>query len=211
MTIKDITPRRCMCFFHGTSEPATMAPNEGSLRGRAADVLLAMGSDVSVEQVLAKFDVRFGDVQPSDKALQNFFTARQLPSKSVSVWGCRLEDLLSHVNDPDGVAAARSMLRSRYWSGLYSDQIRNALRHHFDEGADFETLLRQARMAEQEPGSNMAQSLSVQNQDKLDTIMQQLGEMTSKMQDLENKISETEGFPQVKNRNRVLMHLCLIM
>ena len=38
-----------------------------SLRGRAADVLLAMGSDVSVEQVLAKFDVRFGDVQPSDK------------------------------------------------------------------------------------------------------------------------------------------------
>ena len=86
------------------------------------------------------------------------------------------------------------MLRSRYWSGLYSDQIGNALRHHFDEGADFETLLRQAGMAEQEPGSNMAQSLSVQNQDKLDTIMQQLGEMTSKMQDLENKITETEGF-----------------
>ena len=49
-----------------------------SLRGRAADVLLAMGADVSVEQVLAKFDVRFGDVQPNDKALEHFFSARHL-------------------------------------------------------------------------------------------------------------------------------------
>ena len=137
-----------------------------SLRGRAADVLLAMGADASVEQVLAKFDVRFGDVQPSDKALEHFFSARQLPSESVSVWGCRLEDLLSHVTDPSGVAAARSMLRSRYWSGLYSDQIKNALRHHFDDGADFEVLLRQARMAEQEPDRMSAQqSQSLQNQD----------------------------------------------
>ena len=58
-----------------------------SLRGRAADGLLAMGSDVSVEQVLAKFDIRFGDVRPCDRTLEQFFSARQLPTESVSVWG----------------------------------------------------------------------------------------------------------------------------
>ena len=157
-----------------------------SLRGRAADVLLAMGSNVSVEQVLAKFDVRFGDVRPSDRTLEQFFTARQLPNESVSAWGCRLEDLLSQVNDPDGAVAARAMLRSRYWSGLYSDQIRNALRHHFDEGIDFEALLRQARIAEQEP-CRMATQQGVYSldQDKLDTLMQQLKALVSKVQKLE--------------------------
>ena len=85
------------------------------------------------------------------------------------------------------------MLRSRYWSGLYSDQIKNALRHHFDDGADFEVLLRQARMAEQEPDRMSAQqSQSLQNQDKLDIIMQQLSEMNSKMQEMETKLVEFE-------------------
>ena len=101
--------------------------------------------------------------------------------------------MLSQVRDPDGVAAAKSMLRSRYWSGLYSDQIRNALQHHFDEGADFEALLRQARIAEQEPcNSTTYQSLLAQNQDKFDTIMQQLIELNSKVKEVEAKMSETE-------------------
>ena len=97
------------------------------------------------------------------------------------------------MRDPDGVAAAKSMLRSRYWSGLYSDQIRNALRYHFDEGADFETLLRQARISVQEPcNSTTYQSLLGQNQDKFDIIMQQLIELNSKVTELEAKMSETE-------------------
>ena len=160
-----------------------------SLHGRAADALLAMGSNVSVEQVLARVDVRFGDVRPSDRTLQQFFTARQLTNESVSAWGCRLEDLLSQVNDPDGAVAARSMLRSQYWSGLYSDQIRNALRHHFDEGIDFEALLSQARIAEQEP-CMMATQQGVYSldQDKLDTLIQQLKALVSKVQKLENHV-----------------------
>ena len=194
----NIQPHDGVCvLFLDTSNPQQWRPMRDqealimnsvrrSLRGRAADVLLAMGSNVSVEQVLAKFDVRFGDVRPSDRTLEQFFTARQLPNESVSAWGCRLEDLLSQVNDPDGAVAARAMLRSRYWSGLYSDQIRNALRHHFDEGIDFEALLRQARIAEQEP-CRMATQQGVYSldQDKLDTLMQQLKALVSKVQKLE--------------------------
>ena len=66
------------------------------------------------------------------------------------------------------------------------------IKHHFDEGADFEALLRQARIAEQEPcNSATHQSLLGQNQDKFDTIMQQLIELNSKVKELEAKMSET--------------------
>ena len=164
-----------------------------SLRGRAADVLLAMGSEVSVQQLLEKFDVRFGDVRPSDMTLEQFFTARQLPAESVSAWGCRLEDLLSRVTDSRSAAAARTMLRSRYWSGLYSDKIRNALRHHYDEGANFEALLRQARITEQEPsGATVQQAVTSQSHDKLDAILKQLTELTTRVQTLETKLAGLE-------------------
>ena len=161
-----------------------------SLCGRAADVLLAMGSDVNVRQILEKFDVRFGDVFPNDVTLEQFFTARQLPSESMAAWGCRLEELLSQVRDPSSVSAASSMLRSRYWSGIYSDRFWNALRHHFDDGADFESLLKYARIAEQEPSSAIAQqSVAGTQHDKLDQILAQLKDLNARVQELEMKCS----------------------
>ena len=57
-------------------EAIVMTNVRRSPRGRAADVLLAMGSEVSVQQLLEKLDVRFGDVHPSDRTLEQFFTAR---------------------------------------------------------------------------------------------------------------------------------------
>ena len=165
-----------------------------SLRGRATDVLLAMGSDVNVRQILDKFDVRFGDIFPTDVTLEQFFTARQLPNESMSAWGCRLEDLLSRVRDPSSAATARSMLRSRYWSGIYSDRFRNALWHHFDDGADFESLLKCARIAEQEPSSAVAQqSVAGAQPDKLDQIPAQLKDLNVRVQELERKCSYCES------------------
>ena len=99
-----------------------------------------MGTDVSVQQVLDKFDVQFGDVCPTDMTLEQFFTARQLPTESMSAWGCRQEDIVSKIKDPASAAAAQNMLRTRYWTGIYYEKTHNALPHHFDEGADFEFL-----------------------------------------------------------------------
>ena len=59
-------------------EPMILTNFRRSLRGRAADALSAMGTDVSVQQVLNNFDVRFGDVYPTDMTLEQFL----LPSSS---------------------------------------------------------------------------------------------------------------------------------
>ena len=192
-------------------EPMIMTNVRRSLRGRAADALLAMGTDVRVQQVLDKFDVRFGDGCPTDMTLEKFFTARQLPTESMSAWGCRLEDIVSRIIDPGSAASAHSMLRTRYWTGIYSDKIRNALRHHFDDGADFESLLRLARIAEQEPTSMPVQQRAViPNTDKLDEIWRQLKELTCRVTELEKRCLYPSSSPvpshprQVVNSEAVL-------
>ena len=186
-------------------EPMIMTNVRRSLRGRAADALLAMGTDVRVQQVLDKFDVRFGDVCPTDMTLEKFFTARQLPTESMSAWGCRLEDIVSRIKDPGSAAAARSMLRTRYWTGTYSDKIRNALRHHFDDGADFESLLRQARIAEQEPTSmHVQQRAVVPSNDKLDEILRQLKELTCRVTELEKRCLYPSSSPVPSHPRQVV-------
>ena len=186
-------------------EPMIMTNVRRSLRGRAADALLAMGADVRVQQVLDKFDVRFGDVCPTDMTLGKFFTARQLPTESMSAWGCRLEDIVSRIKDPGSAASAHSMLRTRYWTGIYSDKIRNALRHHFDDGADFESLLRQARIAEQEPTSMPVQQRAVvPSNDKLDEILRQLKELTCRVTELEKRCLYPSSSPVPSHPRQVV-------
>ena len=160
-----------------------------SVWGRATDALLAMGTEVSVEEVLRKFDVRFEDVCPTDLTLKQFFTAKQIPTESMSAWGCRLEDMFGRIKDSSSAASARHMLRSRFWSGIYSDKIRNALCHHFDERADFEAFIRHAWIAEQEPSRNaIQQAVSNPGPDKLDMILKQLIDLTSRVKELEKKM-----------------------
>ena len=136
---------------------------------------------------------------------RNFFTARQLPTESMSAWGCRLEDIVSRIKDPGSAAAARSMLRTWYWTGTYSDKIRNALRHHFDDGADFESLLRQARIAEQESTSMPVQQRAVvPDNDKLDEILRQLKELTCRVTELEKRCLYPSSSPVPSHTSQVV-------
>ena len=186
-------------------EPMIMTNVRRSLRGRAADVLLTMGTEVRVQQVLDRFDVRFGDVCPTDMTLEQFFTARQLPTESMSAWGCRLEEIVSKIKYPGSAEAAHSMLRSRYWTGIYSDKICNALRHNFDDGADFESLLRQARIAEQEPTSMPVQQRAVvPNTEELDEILRQLKELTCWVTELEKRCLYPSSSPVPSHPSQVV-------
>ena len=66
----------------------------------------------------------------------------------------------------------------------------NALWHHFDDGADSESLLKYAHTAEQEPSSSVAQqSVAGTQPDKLDQFLAQLKDFNVRVQELERKCS----------------------
>lgn len=46
--------------------------------------------------------------------------------------------------------AKDSMLRSKFWTGLKSQQLRNSTRYLYDTKKDFQSLLREIRKVEQE-------------------------------------------------------------
>ena len=158
-----------------------------SLKGRAAEVLLSMGDAESVREVVDKFDVRFGDILPTDVTLEQFFSAEQWPMESMSSWAYWLEELLDQIRQPASLTAARGMLRSRFWTGIQSGQIKNALRCHFDQGAPFEELVKQSKVVEND-GSvfvNSSQAALVVNkgpiEEKLNMLVKKIKSLNTRV------------------------------
>lgn len=149
-----------------------------SLRGQAAEVLLHLGEDPTVKTLLGKLQAVFGEVLSAEQLLEAFYSAKQLPKESVAVWGCRLEELVDKSRREGAIDAttADGMLRTKFWSGLYSPNVKMALRHTFERKEEFNGLLAEARAVEAEFHGTASVQVRAQQVDseKLDLILQKV-------------------------------------
>lgn len=190
-----------------------------SLKGTAAGVLLNLGPNVTVNEIVNKFDVIFGNALSSERLLEEFYSARQKSDEDVAVWGCRLETMLNQAKEKGLIAEnLDDMKRSKFWSGLHSRDMSNALRHRYDSGESFTSLLVAARSVEHEwcmhkeetkkvpetkvkPESAHVRSQQAEPQnEKLDQIMKNLQQLSSRLRSLEEK--GAAAVPQRSNFNR---------
>ena len=178
------------------SEPVIIQTLRRSLRNTAADVLLHMGESVKIDEVIEKMDKVFGNILPSEAVLEQFYSAKQLAAESVAVWACRLEDILSKLKTPlFSKDVTKSMLKTKFYSGLRPGCLKNALRHSFDGGSNYDDLLVAARVAElEEEQENKATARAQQSvvvdtgmAAKLDKVLASLETMQSRLDRLERK------------------------
>lgn len=132
----------------GFSDGRIIASMWRNLRGKAAEALMNLGSTTTVAKVLEKFELLFGEVQQPEVLLQCYFDSEQQVDESVSAWSCRLETTLSKLKIWQ--SEARQMLRSKFWNGLQNTRIKDALRHHYEFGMDYDQLVAEARKREKE-------------------------------------------------------------
>ena len=156
-----------------------------SVKLMAAEVLHNLGEKASVKEVLDKYDETFGNVKSIQALTTQYYTSKQLSSESVSQWGCRLEDLQRQLSERQTVtpSARDEMLRDRFWYGLYSESIKAAIRHHYDNAKKFGELLTAARIVEDEMSSKAKIAVSAVKaegpsqsplEQKLDKLLEQM-------------------------------------
>lgn len=183
-----------------------------SLRGAARDLLVPLGENATVDQVLNKLDGFYGNVSSAETIIQSFYSDFQKENESVAAFGSRLEQTLSrairygHME----LAAKDSMLRSKFWTGLKSQQLRNSTRYLYDTHKDFQSLLREIRKVEQEdscstrPDPPSKQKVAQQQQaaqlptDQADItkdIQKQMSELMTMVKSLEKRMdSQQQSF-----------------
>ena len=123
-----------------------------SLRVPAKRVLLPLGPTATPMEIVNRLQSVFGYVASCDAVIEEFYTVEQGQDESVADWGIRLEDILQKAIDKGHVieTGKSDTLRRKFWRALYSQELKNATKIHFETIKDFELLRQKVREEEYE-------------------------------------------------------------
>lgn len=90
------------------------------MKGNAARVVMVLGPDSNITDILSKFESVHGTIHSKAAALSKLYSARQKEDGHVEAWDCKLEDLLNHTRKERIVptAAVNDILKSIFYEGL---------------------------------------------------------------------------------------------
>ena len=138
------------------SESALREGIQRSLRGTAADTVCNMGPEVTLDSIIKKFSIIYGNVNSYDILMGDFYHANKGEEETVSSFATCIEGLLSYVRDkyPQQIPQAKEqqLLKDRLFHGCQKG-IRDSVKYrHADTTVDYMTFLEECRKAEDEDG-----------------------------------------------------------
>ena len=190
------------CLKNQYPEYMILQSVRSSLKGIAREMLIPLGESASVDDILNKLEDFYGNVCTAENIMQSFYSDHQKEGESIVSYGSRLEQTVSkavrlgHVD----FVAKDAMLRSKFWSGLRNQLLRNASRQKYETVKDFQSLMREIRQIEQEEKNLdsvnkpvQSSSASVDSFNASHTYIQkQLAELFSQMKKLDSRMSKLE-------------------
>ncbi|XP_063438199.1 uncharacterized protein LOC134719148 [Mytilus trossulus] len=122
-----------------------------SVHGEASRIVMRLGVEATVDDVIDRMDCIFGSVDVKEVLLAQFYTACQGADEDVSSWGCRLEEILNKALQRGKIYEQDTddMLRSKFWKGL-RPELRKVSIHKFDRIKEFNQLLISMREIEEQ-------------------------------------------------------------
>lgn len=204
---------RCLMQDSQVIEPVLLQAIRKSLRGTARQMLIPLGESASSSQILEKLDGLFGNVSSNEAVMQRFYTTVQGDNESVTAFGCRLESILQLAIDNGHMSlhAKNDMLRSKFWTSLKNERLKNQTRHKYDSLKSFDALLREIRVvdleltaadslahtpnpAKQKHAQHHTVQLDAPDQStKIDKMSEQMTQLMEKLKTMEKKIESYEN------------------
>ena len=136
------------------SESALQEGIQRSLEGAATDTVHNMGPDASLDTIIKKFSIIYGNVKSYDILMGDFYHTDQGVDETVTSFATWKEGLLSYVRDkfPNQIPLAKEqqLLKDRLFHGCQKG-IRDSVKYkHAGSTADYMSFLEECRKAEDE-------------------------------------------------------------
>ena len=124
------------------------------MKEAAANTVCNMGPDASLDTIIKKFSIIYGNVKSYDILMGDFYRADQEEEETVTSFATRIEGLLSQVRDkfPNQIPLSKEqeLLKDRLFHGCQKS-IRDSVKScHADTSVDNMTFLEECRKAEDE-------------------------------------------------------------
>ena len=137
--------------------------------------------------------------------IQSFYSDFQKETESIVSFGSRIEQTLSRAvrYGHRDLVAKDAMLRSKFWTGLKSQALKNSTHHLYDSIKDFQTLLKEITKVDQEESSfkNTKQQAAQQQHSGQVTTDNTNSELLKQMKELMGCMSKMEEKLEQKNRS----------
>ena len=130
---------KCLKSNDYLSEHLLLQAMRNSLRGVARDMLIHLGENASVDDILQKLDGFFGNVATTQTLMQSFYSDCQKEDEPIVAFGSRLEHTLSRAIKSGLIdtIAKDAMLYSKFWTGLKSQTLKSSTRYLYSNVSDF--------------------------------------------------------------------------
>lgn len=166
-----------------------------SLKSPAADMIVNMGPDATVQDILAKFKKRYGCVLPVEALTEKLYALKQ-GSEDVSTWASILEEVVYQMEEMDGIShnEVPQKVKGRFWRGLKDVHVKEATRSQWAD-MEFDNLLVMCRTLEEEFAGSSAKvhAQIAQEEDKFGQILKGLQDMNTRMDKLEAAQASTQA------------------
>ena len=136
------------------SESAQREGIQRSLKLAAVDTVHNMGPDASLDTIIKKFSIIFGNVKSYDILRGDFYRADQGKEETVTSFATRIEGFVSNVRDKFSnqipLAKEQELLKGRLFYGCQKS-IQDSVKYcHADPSVDYMTFHEECRKAEDE-------------------------------------------------------------
>ena len=189
-----------------------------SLRNEAARVVMRLGTDATMDQILHKLDSIYGNVDKKEELMAEFYGARQREDEDITSWSCRLEDIIGKAQELGLVQHedVEKMLHSMLWTGL-RQELKDVSSHKYDTVKGFDELRVALRQVEKDHlpqktattgkgKSNMATSKSAvtkEEKSQHEELKGMINQLMKKVTNLEGDRKTQQQFPPPQqNRGR---------
>ena len=182
----------------GAPEGMILTAIKRSIKGQAQEIVLHMGESASVKDILSRFEMMFGDVNPPHMLLAQFYSAEQMAGEGITDWYTRLQDMASKVMKKDSTLINPNnydvTVNTQFWTRLFDTNVKNALRHKFDAMAGSPNFMTEARRIESEFRGDKAKV----NQLSSDStpLQKSLDEILNRLSMLEKKVEQDKPTPE---------------
>ena len=127
-----------------------------SLRGQPGEMIRALGTNSTLEQVLSVLDGYYGDVLTADGLVQELYSISQRSGETASNFGMRIERVVAVISRlfPEEIPPETKgiKIRERFFAGLKAEYKRALKFLKKQPGCTYQDLLSEAREMDEEAG-----------------------------------------------------------
>ena len=194
---------KCLQSSSVLPESILLQSIRNSLKGSDRSLLVPLEQNATVADILAKLDGFYANVSSSETLIQSFYSDYQKEAESVVSFASRIEQTLSRAvksGHIDGIAKD-AMLRSKFWTGLKSQSLKNSTRHLYHTIKDFPSLLHEIRKVDQEENSfkqtkkptaqqQQCNQVTSDSENNTDVLLKSMKELMSRMEKMEERLDQ---------------------